>query len=238
MDVTEQDYQLLSQYLDRELPAAAAEQLERRLAQEPQLKASFARLQTLQGQLRSAYEGVAAEAVPERFVALLQPARARILPLPHRQRAANWGFALAASLVVAVSATLVTRWDQHAADPGVDSELSLALESAPSRGTGWETLGDGRAVRPVLSFQNNVGQWCREYLLTGGDGSWHGVACRGDKGWTTTAVAATAIEDTLADYRPAGASDSTEIADFIDGNAAGIPLDAQQEMEAISRAWR
>lgn len=240
MIMTDQDYELLSQYLDQELPPAVARQLEQRLAAEPQLQAGLARLTTLQGQLQGAYSGIAAQPVPQQIVAMLQPAPVRIVSLPHR-RVMNWGFALAASLVVAVSATLVTRWDQHSPLPGaagVDDMLSLALENAPSRGDGWEVLADGRNVRPVLSFQSNTGTWCREYHVTGSDGSWHGVACRDDSGWATTVLAATPMADSSAEYRPAGAADSAEIADFIDRHAAGIPLDARQEAEIIARAWQ
>ena len=241
MDMTERDYELLSQYLDRELPPAAARELERRLAAEPQLQSGLARLQALQGRLHSAFGEIAAQPVPQRVVELLYPAPARIVSLPHK-RVMNWGFALAASLVVAVSATLVTRWDQQSAQPGatgVDAMLSLALENAPSRGDGWEVLADGRNVRPVLSFQDSSGTWCREYHLAGSDGSWHGVACRGDSGWTTTVVAATEFADVpSADYRPAGAADPDEVAEFIDRNAAGIPLDARQEAEIIAREWQ
>jgi hypothetical protein len=99
-------------------------------------------------------------------------------------------------------------------------------------------LADGRNIRPVLSFQSNTGSWCREYHLAASDGSWHGVACRGDAGWATTVLASADFTESTADYRPAGAADSDEIADFIDRNAAGIPLDATQEAEIIARAWR
>ena len=163
MNITEQDYELLSQYLDRELPPAMQEQLERRLAAEPQLQAVLGRLQALQSQLQASYGQLAGGPVPERTLALLQGApaqaaqqpQAQVIQLP-RKRNMNWGFALAASLVVAASATLVSQWEQPSVQPGADALLAVALENTPSRGNGWETLSDGRTVEtgPELPEQH------------------------------------------------------------------------------------
>ena len=245
---TQQDYELLSRYLDGELPPALAKELEVRLAADPSLGSVLAGMRALQGQLHQAYDGIVRQPVPQRILALLQAPQANnVVPLAHslprnppRKRVMNWGFALAASLVVAVSATLVTRLDQSAQPgaAGMDSLLSLALEASPSRGEGWEALADGRTLRPVLSFQTTAGSWCREYLLRSSEGSWHGVACRGDAGWTTTVLAGAEAAESSADYRPAGAASADEISDFIDRNAAGIALDAGQEAGIIARAWK
>jgi hypothetical protein len=64
------------------------------------------------------------------------------------------------------------------------------------------------------------------------------VACRGDAGWTTTVLASADSAAASTDYRPAGAANPEEIADFIDRNAAGIALDANEEAAVISRAWQ
>ena len=234
MDVTEQDYELISQYLDKELSQADASRLEQRLAAEPGLQASLNELQTLQARLQDTYNAAAAGSVPEEITALLHDTPVRIVPLPHR-RVANWGFALAASLVVAVAATQLV---QQSHQPGADAALSIALDNSPSRGSGWETLSDGRNIRPVLSFQSTAGAWCREYLLIDGAADWRGVACRDGGTWTTTVLASTELATSSTEYRPAGAGDSDVIAAFIDQNAADIPLDARQEAELIARSWR
>ncbi|MGL4566594.1 MAG: anti-sigma factor family protein, partial [Halioglobus sp.] len=137
MDTTQQDYELLSRYLDGELPPPLARELEQRLAAEPALGSVLARMRALQGQLHHAYEGIANQPVPQRILALLQAPQANVVPIGHkralnrpRKRVMNWGFALAASLLVAVSATMLTRLEQQSAQPGaagVDNLLSLAL---------------------------------------------------------------------------------------------------------------
>ncbi|MEE4143189.1 MAG: hypothetical protein V2I26_00185, partial [Halieaceae bacterium] len=80
MNITEQEYELLSQYLDRELPVEALEQLERRLAAEPRLQAGLERLQALQQQLKATYGQLADGPVPERTLALLRGASAQATP--------------------------------------------------------------------------------------------------------------------------------------------------------------
>jgi hypothetical protein len=116
--------------------------------------------------------------------------------------------------------------------------LAGSLETAPSNGSGWTALDDGRQVRPILSFQSHSGAWCREYLISGPGGELHGVACRGDKGWTSQISVNTHLHESAAEYRPASALDSDEVASFIDQNAADIPLDAKQEAELIARQWQ
>ena len=234
MDVTEQDYELLSQYLDKELSPADATRLEQRMAAEPVLQATLTALDHIQNRLQSAHSDLADGPVPQRVAALLQDTPPQIVPLPHR-RVANWGFALAASLVVAVAATQLA---QQPAAPGVDTLLSAALETSPSRGSGWETLADGRQIRSVLSFQSTSGNWCREYLMADGEAGVHGVACRDGENWMTTVVAKADLKDSSPQYRPAGAADAEAIANFIDQNASDIPLDARQEAELIARGWQ
>ena len=237
IDVTAQDYELLSQYLDRELPPVAARQLEQRLRIEPALNARLLQLQVLQTRLQDSVDTVNAMGVPAHITALLLPEPVRIVPLPHK-RTLGWSYALAASLMVAASGALISQWGQLSGQSGTDAALSLALENSPSRSAGWESLADGRQLRPVLSFEHQSGDWCREYLITDNDGSWHGVACRGDDGWATAALVAADVPGSSGEYRPAGANDSVDVANFIDQNAAGIPLDANQEAAIIAREWR
>ena len=58
------------------------------------------------------------------------------------------------------------------------------------------------------------------------------------EGWTTEVLAATQIEDASDQYRPAGAADSMDVADYIDRNANGIPLDAREEAAIMARGWQ
>ena len=239
MNMTEQDYELLSQYLDGELSANARQSLEQRLAAEPKLRASLQRLQALDDTLKSAFSDPAIERAPAGVVALLERRGAQVVTLP-RKRAASWGFALAASLVVAVSALLIPRWGADITPSGqamIDPQLARVLEQVPSSGDRWAALPDGREVRPILSFQRHNGHWCREFMLAG-NGSWRGVACRSEGGWVSELLVSEQLAGSSSDYRPAGANDSGRVAQYMRIHATDIALDAEQEAALIANSWQ
>jgi hypothetical protein len=236
----EQDYELLSQYLDGELETGAARELEQRLGSEPQLQAILSDLQRVNRAVKNAFKGT--DTISPQVAAMLGNPGSRVVPFPRRRGAAAWQYAVAASLVAAAGLLLAPDWRQNNADyhgsAAGNAPLAQALEQAPSRGTGWETLSDGRRVRLVLSFLRKEGGWCREYLLSDQTTHWHGVACRTEETWVTLAISQVSTLDSPGEYRPAGAADSDVIVSFMDNHAADIPLSAAQESALIARDWQ
>ncbi|GAB3321924.1 hypothetical protein [Haliea atlantica] len=238
--ISTDDFQQLSAYVDGELHGVQRQQLEARLAAEPALAATLAALREQQAQLRAPFQG-AGEAVPAHVRALLEKGN-NVVSLPTR-RGGYWQgrplhrLAVAASLLAAVGLLALPRWQA-----GSDSEalLSLALETLPSRATGWHELEDGQRIRPMLSFPHQNGQWCREYLLDAGDAHTHGIACReaGAHQWQTTFSVAWEPSDESNAYRPASAHDHRDVAAWIDAHAADIALGASQEAELIANQWQ
>jgi hypothetical protein len=238
--LTEQDHQLLSQFVDGELPPQASRDLEQRLASEPALSARLATLNALDHRLKNAFAGPQLESVPGHITDLISPPPARILPWRQR-RSSSWGYAIAASLAIAVCGTLVTQWgrDPGQADTGMEHySLAQALEQLPSSGSDWSPLADGSKIRPVLSFRSHSGDWCREYLVADSVTTWHGVACRAQQGWSTAVIAETALAIGPGEYRPAGANEADSVAAFVDQQSADIPLDAEQEAVLIGHSWQ
>ena len=235
--MTEQDYELLSQYIDGELSDAAALDLRKRLLAEPELRAAYERLRSVDARLRAAFNTAEAEAVPERISAMLRNAPTREEALPGRRRA-HWGLAVAASLVAATALLLTPDWRQAPDPAGGNELLAELLENTPSRSQGWDPLPDGREVRPLLSFRSTAGQWCREYLLQDADATLRGVACREQGAWHTEALAAETFVDQGSEYRPAGATQADDVNAWIDANAEDIPLSPDQEAALIARDWQ
>ena len=247
-----QDEELLSQYLDGELNAAQSTQLEQRLEQEPALLASLQRMQELDNTLKSTFNNPRARSVPARIINMLtrpdakpsedRQASGTVVPFPGQHKKARWSFAIAASIMAASGLLLVQGTGQQPADissTGSDPLLAQILETTPSRGDGWNTLSDGRLVRPLLSYARIEGGWCREYLLSDQDANWRGVACRtGESDWKTEIVNAQGAAESADEYRTAGANDSNEVARFMDTSAEGIALSAEREEELIATKWR
>ena len=235
-DMTEQDYELLSQYLDGELTAAAAQALRQRLLAEPELRAAFEQLKKVDDHVKSAFDIPGVEAVPARITQMLENTGPSSVS---QGRRAGWGLAVAASLIAATALLLTPEWGQQPTDqPIADSLLANVLEHSPSRSAGWDTLADGRQVRPVLSFADSRGGWCREYLVSGEQGTWRGVACRGAGSWTTEVLSADALAGSASEYRPAGATSADQINVFIDTHSADVALSLQAEADLIARKWQ
>ena len=241
--MTEQDYELLSQYLDGELAAPEAQKLRQKLIAEPLLRASLERLQKVNNRVKHAFDVPGADTVPARVVTMVKNARTRGGRLSQAQRA-GWGLAVAASLVAASGLLLVPDWHQQTGDSlalsaDEDALLTYEFEYSPSRADGWDTLSDGRQVRPLLSFANKQGGWCREYLMSVEGATWRGVACRSTQGrWTTEVLSAETLGGSSNEYRPAGTPNSEQITLFIDTHSADIALSLEEEADLIVRNWQ
>jgi hypothetical protein len=226
----DQDYEQLSQYLDGELDQFASRRLEQRLAAEPELQSLLAQLQAQDNAIKTAFNGT--EQAPQHVAALLE---SNVVTFPRQQdRRPTWQYAIAASLVAAVGLVLTPSWQQA---PQGDPVLASVLEQTPSMASGWKTLDDGRQVRPVLSFKDNDGSWCREYLLSSGEQGSRGVACRQGSNWNTLVFAEATLPGNAIDFRPASAGDTDIIADYMADNAATIALSADEEAKLIASDW-
>ena len=227
----DQDYELLSQYIDAELPAAAAQQLRQRLMAEPELRATYDSMRRANTIVCDTFNASGADAVPARVSSLLEGERSS-----KTQRHAAWGLAIAASLVAATGLLLAPDWRHSDVNTG-DQLLADALESTPSQGEGWNLLGDGRQLRAVLSFAHVDGSWCREYLVLEEDASQRGIACRSQGQWVTAVSASQPLPGSHGEYRPAGAADADIINAFITSNATGIALSRKEESALIGSRW-
>lgn len=253
--LSDQDIELLSQYLDGELAPALSRALEVRLHNEVALQAGLLRMQELNQRLRDAL--AERDSIPLAVESLLQETTvqdgiesetfpgATVLAFPGRATAPAvaarpvWMYAMAASFVGAIALSLVTNLGQSPQNrlPGNDGLVTAALDKMPS-GDGWAELSDGREIQPVLSFPHEDGRWCREYLLRGGESDWRAVACRDQDSWVTQAAGLESYLDPADAYRPAGASDSAPVASFISQHAGDIALGRDDESALIDRNWQ
>ena len=256
------DDELLSAYLDGELPPDDLARLENRLANEPELARRLERLLQADGAVRRAYQSVADEPLPSALLELLADDKAGVDPgvvrldrvaRRRQRRPALWARytvprAIAAGIVVAVGVALGVAIGLRDGDLGTeqltvaslitpDSEFYEVLETMPS-GTVAE-LSNGRRVAPRLSFRAASGGYCREIGVGDENGGSAAVACRGAGGWRLEAIARVTGPLVSSDegFVPAsgGASELDDvIAELIDG----APLGAAEERQAISLRWQ
>jgi hypothetical protein len=222
-------------WLDGELGAAEAVEMEAKVAADPRLARLADQHRKFAGRLKDAFDPIAAAPLPDHVQAALQPLgevidfasakRARSMPpLP------QWA-AMAATL--ALGLLLGTMIPQRGTAPvevqGGKLYAAAALNHALDTQLASSPAG---SVRIGLTFRDQAGAICRSF--TGPAAS--GLACRSDGHWQLKGLFA-APEGQSSDYRMAGGVDPN-LAGLVDSSIAGEPFDAAAEKAALQKGWR
>lgn len=229
-------------YVDGELDPAAAARVDAALADDPELAAAVARERALRRRLRSAFDPIGEEPVPERLIAAARGETARSQPAhsvrPPRRRAVwRYGGAMAAGIVVGVLFMRVLpnfeagqwRSDRDGtlwATGKLARELDTQLASAPAAG----------ATAIGLTFKTDDGEYCRTFT-TAGPGAQAGLACHGQQGWRVP-VLMEAPPSSTGEMRRASTALSPALLQEVDARMQGEPLDAEAERVARDAGWR
>ena len=246
------DDELLSSYLDGELAAAAARELERRLANDGALQARLDALRVADVATRKLFKAVDAAPMPASVLQLLEtatPARGKVVAFPARGLRQFWQMpvAIAASLALAVG-FMVSRLAEQTGPQGTAIETLSArsvvagsalfdlLEGQPSGQ--WTRLGDAVSGQAVLSFADQSGRYCRQLRLDAPAASAHAVACRTQDAWQVEVVAfAGAVP--AGQFQAAAEATPASISAAVDGLiGAADPLGPDEENLIISKGWK
>lgn len=245
----------LMAYADGELAPLEAKRIEAAMAEDPVLAARVARFRAVRRALRTAYDSVVSEPVPERLRALLGDVAANEpIEAPATTRAASvidlnatrdekrqrrfgppaWA-AIAASLVVGVlvgravlpsEQSLLTN-DGHYAGAELSRVLDTRLASAADNQTD--------ATRIGLTFQTAQGDVCRTFSHSENARLTSGLACRANDRWAIQVAVNEAGEQ--GEFRQAGA-DAPAVLEAVDAMISGDPFDAERERSARDRNWQ
>lgn len=234
------DDEMLMAFLDGELEGAERDAVERALQDDPDLRAKLDMQQRLRSTLKSHYDPVATEEVPDRLLALLGATAARddekvvsLSAARERKRMPAWrNFgAIAATLAVGLiaghlipqreSGPFATRDGVLVAQGGLAQALETQLASAQS--------ADAPA-RIGVTFPDREGRLCRTFDTS----SVSGLACHEGGNWSVVMTAA-GQGGGATEYRQAGSSLVLQAAQEM---MAGAPLDAEAEKGAMRSDWR
>jgi hypothetical protein len=229
--------EMLIAYADGELDEVNRRRVERALAGDEALAERLAAHAALRGQLSAHFAPIAAEAVPDRFKALLEPQAGvvNLAEVREQRTRRTWpawamGGAIAASLVLGIG--LGHGMGGEAGPVGV-SRGQLVAQGALAKAldTQLASAQGGGDVRLGLSFHAKDGGWCRSF-----EGSAvSGVACRAGEGWLIEqAVPGHAAS---SDYRQASSGDARVMA-TVEQLIAGDPVDAAGEKAARDSGWK
>jgi hypothetical protein len=222
-------------WLDGELGPAETAEMEAKVAADPELARLAEQHRALGGQLRGAFDPVAAAPVPDRLNAALHPP-AEVIDFAAAKRRRSmpslpqWA-AMAATLAVGVfvgtmvpqrsGAPVAVQGGKLYAAAALNQALDAQLASAPA--------GD---VRIGLTFRDQAGEICRTFTQKAASG----LACRNGGRWQLKGLFA-APEGQAADYRMAAGMDPN-LAALVDSSMAGEPFDATAEKAAREKNWR
>lgn len=241
----------LMAWVDGELDAAAAAQVQAHVDAHPEAAVRAAALRDLNHQLRASFAPELAEPVPPALAAAargehLQAPRpapsGRVIPWPARPGArqtastwVRWG-GLAAGVLLAVWGG-PQLWILGRAEPDLltqaDGRVMARGALARSLENGLASDGTGGPVRVLLSFKDRSGQFCRTFSAPAGTG----LACR-DAGRWQVAVLAARPQSEDRGLRLAGGDLPATVLDAVERRISGLALDASQERAARDTGWQ
>ena len=233
----------LMAYADGELDQESRARIEQELATNPELASQLEQHRALRARLRTEFDPILHEPIPERLQSLvgtssvsdLAQAREKKIARRRFSMPANW-IAIAASLVLGVfigilasqgdRAVIVASADGLTAKGALATALTHELASRPS---------EHATVRIGLSYASKSGEYCRTFLMTEAQ-PLAGLACRAGDSWRVRMLTpAQAASDT--NFRTAASAMPTVVLDEVNREIQGEPFDADKEAEIAARGW-
>jgi hypothetical protein len=235
-------------YVDGELHDAARAALEVAMATDSDLAERVARERRLRERLRSEFDPVLGEPIPERLLATAKgsaaQARSGNIVSLKRSPASHWTWpqwgAIAASLILGVLLGPLL-WHEPTPGPLGLRDGKVLASGALAHELSEQLASNPRADAPVhvgVSFLARTGAYCRTFMLRD-KSAVAGLACREGESWRLEAlVAAPSAASGPGEYQPAASSLPTGIERAVDELIVGDPLDAKAEAAARGNAWR
>jgi hypothetical protein len=230
---SEPTHEMLSAFIDGELPPKEMERIASLLASRPDLDAWVRQQESARLAMKDAFAGLMTTPPPQRLVRKAQSApiswRWRVRRFAAPRVLAPAGAALTLGLVIGIAlqpgGEIVSRGGQVMAQGALATALNDRLASEGYAGEG---------PRVGISFKNRGGHDCRTFE----SGAQSGLACHGDKGWAIAMLTARPSGQAAGAYRMAGSEMPDAIRAAVTASIAGEPFDAAAEKAARDRDWK
>jgi len=218
-------------WLDGELPAEEAAEVEAQVAADSELSALAEEHRALQSQLSRAFDPVAQAEIPQRLTDALQ------LKTPANDTGPRLGQWMSIAASLAAGILIGTILLPHA---GSDRSTPFAVEpegivaSGDLRQTLDSTLASANQgpIRVGLTFRDHEARICRTF----NDAASNGVACRSGDSWQVRGLFSSG-QSADGDYRMASGLDP-QLADLVSSMMVNEPFDATAERAARDNGWK
>jgi len=244
--MNEQDFLLLSAYIDGELDKDQTEILEQRQEDEPTLKLMLDQLRSNDQLLRVAAHSIDEEPMPENLQVLLSnnnesSKQDSLLKLPNARaatRSLKWFAAIAASITLVLGIVIgqfqhEDHFEQLVA-AGTFQPTEILVEILDEVGSGSSSKLGELHVAQNLSFLREDEVFCRHYAIQDEQAALDAIACFIDGKWHNTVLAPGRLMPSNRDtYQPASATTDTVISNYIQERIQGVPLTQSEEVRYL-----
>lgn len=251
----------LSAFLDAELPESEMEFIRQRISDDETLANRLAELAMVDEQIAQHYSAINSRALPDAIANLLASApaatgavttpnvatpdvatpapSATIIPFPlwkKVQRGVQQHAAVAACTALVLGFGLAQLLPGSQDSPLGDWNAIAAVLDTAASGTE-QALANDKRLKPRLTFVNEQGHFCRQFLVSDLHSSTETIACRvGDKWQPNITIYAQGVARD-GDYQTA--TNSVSLLDqALDNMMHGDAFDAQAESTIIQRGWK
>lgn len=243
----------LQAYVDGELGGDEVAQIDTALAHDELLAHRVQQARAMRAQLKSLFDPVLDEPVPEQFSALLRPAppAVRVSTIPLATQTAHRGFGggrrrssrrwlLPGAAVAASLAVLAVAFWWHAGNPLVhtrDGQEFAAGALSRTLDQGLASAPDPSATISIgLTFRSTDGHICRTFVSHASP-AMAGLACHEATGWSLPVISPTTAPGG-GELRQAVSDLPLVVQAAVDARIRGNAFDAQQERAARDGGWR
>jgi hypothetical protein len=236
MEITDEK---LSAFLDAELTPIDMEKIRQAIELDDELVMRLAELSQVDQWVVENAETMDATPVPDRLIKLAQKidkgqTHTNVVQLSKWKIAKtkiNMPMSAAASVVLAITIGIATT--SYQGEQTISNEIVKVLDSSISGSA--SLTSDNTSVKAQLSFTNQNGDLCRQYLLSKGQANRTNIACKENNSWRLHASIQASNND-IQNYQTASKEQSLE--QVIDSMIMGAPLNKEQEKSAILKQWQ
>ncbi|GGC66172.1 anti-sigma factor family protein [Marinobacter halophilus] len=230
--------EVLSAFLDHELSEPEMDAVREQLALDPGLADRLAELAAVDAELQRHYGAIDDQPMPDSVTRLLdQPKPAassdNVVAFPWwRQLRAHSGKAVAAAVIAGLA---MTQWLNT---PALNEPAGLALAEVLEHEASGRAyaLSSDVTLTPRLTFQNQAGDWCRQFRVDRPAAASEQIACRDGSGhWEV--VAQVDVPATPGTQRYQTASGGSVLDDELDRRMSGSPIAPEAEMTLLETQW-